>query len=114
MKNFPNAIEHTLQWARDAFEGLFRQSAENASQYLGDSNFMDRVLKLPGVQPLEVLESVKVINSSYITESTCHILLIQKENYSTLKICRIYFGYSYYLFLNSLLQFFIHLVIFLV
>lgn len=23
LKNFPNAIEHTLQWARDLFEGLF-------------------------------------------------------------------------------------------
>ncbi|KAJ8981692.1 hypothetical protein NQ317_003413 [Molorchus minor] len=59
LKNFPNAIEHTLQWARDSFEGLFKQNAENASQYLTDPDFMDRTLKLPGVQPLEVLESVK-------------------------------------------------------
>nr|XP_023026513.1 ubiquitin-like modifier-activating enzyme 1 [Leptinotarsa decemlineata] len=59
LKNFPNAIEHTLQWARDNFEGLFRQNAENASQYLKDAGFIDRTLKLPGVQPLEVLESVK-------------------------------------------------------
>ncbi|KAG8325121.1 E1 ubiquitin-activating protein [Homalodisca vitripennis] len=60
LKNFPNAIEHTLQWARDNFEGLFRQSAENAAQYLNDPNFIDRTLKLPGVQPVEVLESVKL------------------------------------------------------
>jgi len=60
LKNFPNAIEHTLQWARDNFEGVFKQSAENASQYLSDSNFIDRVLKMPGVQPLEILESVRV------------------------------------------------------
>lgn len=59
LKNFPNAIEHTLQWARDSFEGLFKQSAENAAQYLNDSHFIDRTLKLPGVQPLEVLESLK-------------------------------------------------------
>lgn len=59
LKNFPNAIEHTLQWARDNFEGLFRQSAENAAQYLVDPQFIERTLKLPGVQPLEVLESVK-------------------------------------------------------
>jgi hypothetical protein len=25
LKNFPNAIEHTIQWARDEFEGLFKQ-----------------------------------------------------------------------------------------
>ncbi|KAJ8676887.1 hypothetical protein QAD02_012674 [Eretmocerus hayati] len=59
LKNFPNAIEHTLQWARDSFEGLFKQSAENAAQYISDPNFIERTLKLPGVQPLEVLESVK-------------------------------------------------------
>ncbi|XP_076333609.1 ubiquitin-like activating enzyme 1 isoform X3 [Tachypleus tridentatus] len=61
LKNFPNAIEHTLQWARDEFEGLFKQSAENAKQYLEDPKFMDRTLKLPGNQPLEVLESVKKV-----------------------------------------------------
>lgn len=60
LKNFPNAIEHTLQWARDMFEGLFKQNAENASQYLSDLDFTERTLKLPGVQPIEILESVKV------------------------------------------------------
>jgi len=37
LKNFPNAIEHTLQWARDEFEGLFRQAPEYAAQFLADS-----------------------------------------------------------------------------
>ncbi|XP_014229516.1 ubiquitin-like modifier-activating enzyme 1 [Trichogramma pretiosum] len=59
LKNFPNAIEHTLQWARDSFEGLFKQGAENAALYICDPHFVERTLKLPGVQPLEVLESVK-------------------------------------------------------
>ncbi|KAG7188057.1 hypothetical protein KM043_013222 [Ampulex compressa] len=59
LKNFPNAIEHTLQWARDNFEGLFRKAAQNAAQYISDPQFVERTLKLPGVQPLEVLESVK-------------------------------------------------------
>ncbi|KAL1501297.1 hypothetical protein ABEB36_006643 [Hypothenemus hampei] len=59
LKNFPNAIEHTLQWARDTFEGLFRQSAEKASQYLTDPDFIERTLKLPGFQPLEDIEAVK-------------------------------------------------------
>lgn len=59
LKNFPNAIEHTLQWARDNFEGIFKQSAENAAQFLSDPQFIDRTLSLSGVQPLEVLETVK-------------------------------------------------------
>lgn len=59
LKNFPNAIEHTLQWARDAFEGLFKQPAENAAHFLADPKYIERTLKLPGTQPLENLESVK-------------------------------------------------------
>ncbi|KAM9342996.1 ubiquitin-like modifier-activating enzyme 1 isoform 1-T2 [Pholidichthys leucotaenia] len=59
LKNFPNAIEHTLQWARDEFEGLFKQPPENAMQYLCDpTKFMERTVKLPGAQPAEVLEAV--------------------------------------------------------
>ena len=41
------------------FEGLFRQSAESAAQYLADPKFMERTLKLAGSQPLETLESAK-------------------------------------------------------
>ncbi|XP_002063972.4 ubiquitin-like modifier-activating enzyme 1 [Drosophila willistoni] len=59
LKNFPNAIEHTLQWARDSFEGVFKQAAENASQYIADPQFIERIIKLPGIQPLEILESIK-------------------------------------------------------
>lgn len=59
LKNFPNAIEHTLQWARDEFEGLFKQPAENVNQYLTDPKFMERTLRLAGTQPLEVLEAVQ-------------------------------------------------------
>ncbi|XP_059588518.1 ubiquitin-like modifier-activating enzyme 1 [Alligator mississippiensis] len=58
LKNFPNAIEHTLQWARDEFEGLFKQPAENVNQYITDPKFLERTLRLPGTQPLEVLEAV--------------------------------------------------------
>jgi ubiquitin-activating enzyme E1 len=58
LKNFPNAIEHTLQWARDMFEGVFKQSGENAAQFLNDTRFIERTLRLPGSQPIEILESV--------------------------------------------------------
>jgi ubiquitin-activating enzyme E1 len=61
LKNFPNAIEHTLQWARDLFEGIYTQSPFNAAEYVRDAAFIERTLKLPGVQPLETMESIKVI-----------------------------------------------------
>ena len=69
LKNFPNAIEHTLQWARDMFEGVFTQNPQNASQYVNDPGFIDRTLKLPGVQPLETMESVKVISHFSVLDS---------------------------------------------
>jgi ubiquitin-activating enzyme E1 len=34
LKNFPNQIQHTLQWARDYFEGIFKQSPDDANAYL--------------------------------------------------------------------------------
>lgn len=59
LKNFPNAIEHTLQWARDAFEGLFTIPAENVNQYIGDPKFVDRTEKLPGMQAFEIFDGIK-------------------------------------------------------
>ena len=58
LKNFPNAIEHTLQWARDLFDGLFRQPMENAASFLKDQRFLEKALRLPGSQPLDTLESL--------------------------------------------------------
>ncbi|RUS22414.1 ubiquitin-activating emzyme E1 [Endogone sp. FLAS-F59071] len=58
LKNFPNAIEHTIQWSRDLFEGLFRQPAENVNLYLSQPNFIDVTLKQSGNQK-EVFESLR-------------------------------------------------------
>lgn len=59
LRNFPNSIEHTLQWAKEEFAGLFSQSASHLAQYLQDPHFVERTMKLPGIQPLEAFESVK-------------------------------------------------------
>merc|ERR550519_1932098 len=58
LKNFPNAIEHTLQWARDDFEGQFPQAPPTASQYIEEAQFKDKTLALPGAQPLDTMETV--------------------------------------------------------
>ncbi|KAI8394146.1 ubiquitin-activating emzyme E1 [Radiomyces spectabilis] len=57
LKNFPNAIEHTIQWARDLFEGYFKQPADNVNLYLTQPNFVENTLKQGGNQK-EMLESV--------------------------------------------------------
>lgn len=59
LKNFPNQIEHTLQWARDLFEGTFSQAPLNAKQYLEDPEFVEKTMRLQGAQPVETIELVK-------------------------------------------------------
>ena len=59
LKNFPNEIEHTLQWARDQFEGTFTHEPISAAQYLTESDFAEKIKKLQGTQPVEILETVK-------------------------------------------------------
>jgi len=59
LKNFPNAIEHTLQWARDQFEGLFTNPMNVANQYLENPElFYERTLKLPGEESTNTMQQV--------------------------------------------------------
>ncbi|XP_039626934.1 ubiquitin-like modifier-activating enzyme 1 isoform X2 [Polypterus senegalus] len=58
LKNFPYAIEHTLQWARDTFEQLFKTSAENVTRYFQDPGFVKNPLKQGSAEALGVLEEV--------------------------------------------------------
>jgi len=50
LKNFPNQIEHTIQWSRDCFEGLFRQGAEDVNAYLSQPDFLSNLERQPGVR----------------------------------------------------------------
>jgi len=59
LKNFPYQIEHTLQWARDLFEGLFKQAPDTVNQYLRQPGFIEGLLKQPGAQPLEAIDAVR-------------------------------------------------------
>ncbi|XP_019850641.1 PREDICTED: ubiquitin-like modifier-activating enzyme 1 isoform X3 [Amphimedon queenslandica] len=60
LHNFPNAIEHTLQWAREKFEELFAQPPDIVCQYLSDpAGFLARVHKGAGNEPLMTLRTLK-------------------------------------------------------
>lgn len=61
LKNFPNQIEHTLQWARDCFEGTFTQAPMSALQYLTESDFVEKTLKQQGSEVLDTFENVQRI-----------------------------------------------------
>ncbi|TXT08346.1 uncharacterized protein COLE_05270 [Cutaneotrichosporon oleaginosum] len=48
VKNFPNAIEHTIQWAREAFDALFVNPPQTVNLYLSQPNFVETTLKSSG------------------------------------------------------------------
>ncbi|VDN99537.1 unnamed protein product [Rodentolepis nana] len=59
LKHFPYQIEHTIQWARDKFEGLFVQESNALSAYLKNpSDYLTKVTTM-GNQAAEVLEPLK-------------------------------------------------------
>ena len=44
VKNFPHAIEHTIQWAREEFDAVFGKPSEFAAFYLADApGFIRRI-----------------------------------------------------------------------
>ncbi|NXA33422.1 UBA1 enzyme, partial [Eudromia elegans] len=56
LRHFPWAVEHTLQWARDEFEGLFRLAAESVNRFLADPACLER---LEAAEALEVAQRVR-------------------------------------------------------
>jgi len=64
LKNFPNQIQHTLQWARDWFEGEFKQAAEEVNSYLGQPAEQ----YLASLQPNTKTETLKKIRKTLVDE----------------------------------------------
>ena len=64
LKNFPNQIQHTLQWARDWFEGAFKQAAEETNAYLSTPPAQ----YLESLQPNTKLETLRLIRKTLVDE----------------------------------------------
>lgn len=64
LKNFPNQIQHTLQWARDYFEGEFKQSGEDVNSYLSNPNYAE---SLAGQQNSKI-ETALAIRKTLVDE----------------------------------------------
>ncbi len=64
LKNFPNQIQHTLQWARDYFEGVFKQNAEDVNTYLTSADY---AATLAGQQNTK-LDTLKSIQSTLVDD----------------------------------------------
>lgn len=60
LKYFPYAVEHTVMWARDIFEGLFKSQPECAMKYLNNPKiFEGNLTKFSNLETFEFLQSVK-------------------------------------------------------
>ncbi|KAG6331678.1 hypothetical protein ID866_7409 [Astraeus odoratus] len=57
VKNFPNAITHTIEWARQEFDALFVKPIESVNQYLSEPNYLENSLKYSGQQS-ELVEQI--------------------------------------------------------
>jgi ubiquitin-activating enzyme E1 len=64
LKNFPNQITHTLQWARDWFEGAFKQAAEEVNTYLS----VPFNQYLESLQPNTKIETLRVLAKALVEE----------------------------------------------
>lgn len=65
LKNFPNQIQHTLQWARDWFEGEFKQCAEDVNSYL---TALSQEQYVESLQPNSKVDSLKTIRRLLVEE----------------------------------------------
>ncbi|KAI6034062.1 ubiquitin activating enzyme [Pisolithus microcarpus] len=57
VKNFPNAITHTIEWARQEFDAMFVKPIESVNQYLSEPNYLENSLKYSG-QQRELVEQI--------------------------------------------------------
>jgi len=64
LKNFPNQIHHTLQWARDWFQGAFWGNAEEVNSYLS----MPLPQYLASLQQNTKLDTLKTIRATLVDD----------------------------------------------
>ena len=59
LKSFPNKIEHTLQWAREWFEEIYKQVPENVNRYIQNTTEFKQHLAAQSNNKLDILTKVK-------------------------------------------------------
>jgi ubiquitin-activating enzyme E1 len=74
LKNFPHKIEHTLQWARDWFEGVFKQSPGDVNGYVSDKEYVDklRVQQNTRLESLSHVHDALVVNRPHTFADCVH------------------------------------------
>lgn len=61
VKNFPNAIQHTIEWSRQTFDGLFVKPPSAVNAYLSDPNYLENTMKYSGQQREQIEQLVSFL-----------------------------------------------------
>ncbi|CAM6094398.1 unnamed protein product [Calypogeia fissa] len=59
LKNFPYTPEHTLQWAVETFEFIFKKRPLDVNAYLSSRDFQDSIRKSPPSSRLPILQTLR-------------------------------------------------------
>ncbi|KAH8610994.1 ThiF family Ubiquitin activating enzyme active site Ubiquitin fold domain [Trypanosoma vivax] len=95
LKNFPNAIEHTIQWARENFESVFNSLPTDVNAYLGDPTaFSANLERNPGTKAT-VLRSVHTALSQWPTDAADCVRIARRLHHD-------YFNVSFKQLLHNL------------
>ncbi|THH32904.1 hypothetical protein EUX98_g1245 [Antrodiella citrinella] len=74
VKNFPNAIQHTIEWSRTDFENLFIKPAQAVNAYLSEPNYLENNLKYSGQQKEQIEQIVSyLVTDKPLTFEECII-----------------------------------------
>ncbi|THH20157.1 hypothetical protein EW146_g1165 [Bondarzewia mesenterica] len=72
VKNFPNAIQHTIEWSRSEFDNLFVKPAQSVNSYLSEPNYLENTLKYSGQQKEQVEQIISyLVTNKPITFEEC-------------------------------------------
>lgn len=72
IKNFPNAINHTIEWSRTQFDNLFVKPASSVNAYLSEPNYLETTLKYSGQQKDQIDQIVNyLVTNKPLTFEEC-------------------------------------------
>ncbi|KAF8220368.1 ubiquitin activating enzyme [Tricholoma matsutake] len=72
IKNFPNAINHTIEWSRTQFDSLFVKPAQAVNAYLSEPNYLESTLKYSGQQKEQIDQIVSyLVTNKPLTFEEC-------------------------------------------
>ncbi|OSX60314.1 hypothetical protein POSPLADRAFT_1066666 [Postia placenta MAD-698-R-SB12] len=74
VKNFPNAIQHTIEWSRTEFDNMFVKPAQAINAYLSEPNYLENNLKYSGQSKEQVEQIVSyLVTNKPLTFEECII-----------------------------------------